>query len=372
MRLILIAFLFALSAQADIVARVLEANGSSFAFDSNGKSKQLSFGARVQDLSEIMVDDAGTLSLLDSSGNIHHLAGGSYVKFFNRMLEVKNGEVWTVVKNHTPALINTVNAVITVRDGQTVVSVDNSDLKTQALSLTGSATLASSIEPQLSIDIPAGHFSFIDNAYEGGLPRTATRVGLRSYQKMKMAFSKVKELDSKGLEKSFGQTASRKIASVAPVRTVRPSAKGKIIYYKSSSRRPASVSKTVSASEYYESVKKKAPKVVAPKLSEAEVRMHGFDFSDEKQQTSAVIKKTLPKEASSKRIVIRPIQPEEVKEKASRVPASVGGGDIVNDINSAFENSLKTKVESNRKHSSEVNQLIDELNSFKKDYSKHY
>ncbi len=360
MRLTLfIALLFTVSAQADIVARVLEANGNSFAFDSQGKSKQLKFGGRIQDLSEIMVDDSGSLSLLDSSGNVHHLAGGAYVKFFNRMLEVKNGQVWTVIKEKRPALINTVNAIVTARSGQVVVSVDNSDLKTQALSLTGSATLASSIEPQLSINIPAGHFSFIDNAYEGGLPRAATRVGLRSYQKMKTAFSKVKELDAKGIERSFGkhEKISRKIASALPVEVERKKhkKKGKVIYLKSASRRPASSEKKVSVSKYYQSVKKSSrPKAAAPKLSKAEVRLHGFDFSSRPKSVT----KELPK--------------KEVGRKAARVPASIAPANIVSDINSAFEKSLKSKVDTNRKHSTEVNQLIDELNSFKKDYSKHY
>lgn len=390
MRLIAVCvFLFASIAQAGIVARVLEAKGNAFEFNNQGKSKKLMFGSKIQDMSDIMVDDSSYLSVLDEQGNVYHLAGGTYAKFYNKMLEIKNGSVWLLSKGSTPALINTVNSIVSANSGQMIVSVDNSDLKTQTLVLTGEAKLASSVEPELSIRIPAGHFSFIDNAYEGGLPRAPTRVGLRSYQTMKMVFSGIKSLEKNNFDKTFmGDVApSRGIASVKPT-----AKKGKVIFFKSgeSSRVPASVEP--SAMDYYKSVTSKVKKKAYPKLGSAQVNLHGFDFKNknaepivEQVRVPASVKeeKKVEKKAEKKseavqvnpiktKIIIKPITEEEVKKKAARVPASVGGSDIISDINSAFEKSLSNKIESNKRHPDEVNQLIDELNSFKRDYSKNY
>ena len=48
--------------------------------------------------------------------------------------------------------------------------------------------LKAGIEPNIIVDVPAGHFSFVKHQYEKGLPRRATRVGLTSYKSIKNIF----------------------------------------------------------------------------------------------------------------------------------------------------------------------------------------
>ncbi|MEX0798149.1 MAG: hypothetical protein WD025_01815 [Bacteriovoracaceae bacterium] len=398
MRLFAICCLFICSNTyaANIVGRVLEIEGNAFAFDSDGRSKQLGFGSRIYDLSEVMVDDSSRVSVIDSSENVHHLSGGTYAKFFNKLLEIKNGHVWTVAKGESPAMINTVNSVVYFNQGQFITSVNNADLKTQVLALTGEPKLASSLEPGLSIVVPAGHFSFIDQDYEQGLPRNPTRVGLNSYQKIKTVFSGVEGLKNESFEKSLLERPSsiakniakrhvskREIASVekAPKR-------GKTIYIKtySGKRKPASVNakssgkspeKKLSAMDYYKEVsqtEKKTKKKTAP--NSARSRYFGFQFEQAKKSSSP--NRAAPTQARAKtqgeegNIVIRTITEAEVQDKAARLPASTAPIDIVDDINSSFEKSLKNKLKNNQRHSNEVNELIDELKSFNQDYSKHY
>ncbi|MCO4754782.1 MAG: hypothetical protein KC478_09875, partial [Bacteriovoracaceae bacterium] len=210
MRLIVLCtLLFSVQIHAKIVARVLDVKGNAFVFNSNGQSQQLQFGSKIYDLSEVMVDDSSYVSVLDSSDHVHHLAGGTYAKFFNNLLEVKNGYVWTRAKGKKHAIINTINSVVRYHSGQFITSVNNSELKTQVLSITASPKLSSSLEPNLAIAIPAGHFSFIDQAYERGLPRTPTRVGLNSYKNIKSVFTDVKSLKNTKFEKTLFAVTSK-------------------------------------------------------------------------------------------------------------------------------------------------------------------
>ncbi|MBC76313.1 MAG: hypothetical protein CME64_09885 [Halobacteriovoraceae bacterium] len=359
--LALFILLFTAQAQAKIIARVLDVGGNSFVFDSRGQSKQLRFGSKIYDMSEVMVDDSSYLTVLDQSDNVHHFSGGSYAKFYNNLLEIKNGYVWTSAKK--PALINTINSVISYSSGQFITSVNSSSLKTQVLSLTASPRLASSLEPNLSISVPAGHFSFIDQSYEKGLPRRPTRVGLNSYKNIKGLFANVKGLENTKFEKTLfsngASSASRKIASVSPrpVEVTPSRKKGKVIFLKTAKRGPASVKKE-SAMDYYKSVLPKPKKKVVKKPKKVKIKYYGFDFS---KKTKRTIKNT--------KVVIQPVKK---KQSVKRVPASAHTRGIINEINSAFEKSLNNKVINNKRHSDEVNQLIDELKSFKKDYSKHY
>lgn len=375
MRLLtLFALLFASHAGSaeKIVARVVGVKGNAFAFEADGSSKRLAFGGRIRDMAEVMVDDGSYVSVLDGEGNEHHLSGGTYAKFYNKLLEIKNGSVWTVVQGRQ-AMVNTVNSVVKGQRGQFIVSVDNGEPKTQVLTVTGQSRLSSALEPRLSIGVPAGHFSFIDRNYESGLPRAPTRVGLKSYKSVKKLFANVKGLEKKDFEKSFfvpsaparERAPKRSVASVAP-----KSKKGRVIYIKTHGKRaPASVQKSSSASamEYYQSLGGESEKGGNKKTSRKKkingprAKIRYFGFSPSKQESAKV-------DAPQARAK------GPAKEKAGkRKPASAGGAQrLVNDINSAFEESLNTKVESNKRHPDEVNQLIDELKSFKRDYSKHY
>ena len=92
--LLLLLLAFSTSTLAKTVARVLEINGNAFVFYGKNDSKKLFYGDKIEDMSELMVDDSSTVTLKDEYGRLFHLAGGTYAKIYNNLLEVKNGNIW--------------------------------------------------------------------------------------------------------------------------------------------------------------------------------------------------------------------------------------------------------------------------------------
>ena len=173
---------------AKIVARVLDVKGNAFSFYGK-KAVTLKYGSKLSDLSEVMVEDGSTLSLVNAKGHIFHVNGGSLVKLFDGIVELKNGHIWVQSNNKQRGLINTSNSVGVFNEGEFIYSFDNISGKTQLLVLTGEVKFSNAIEPELQTNIASGYFSLIDPKYENGIPRGATKVGLQSYKEMKSVFA---------------------------------------------------------------------------------------------------------------------------------------------------------------------------------------
>lgn len=367
---LLISFLLSTTiASAKTVARVADFGGQSFLFLEGGKSKEVQYGDKVPDMSQLMIDDQAYVTLVDENGNIHYLAGGTFVKIYNNMLEVQNGYVWTKAHGEKPSLINTVNSVAKYNKGEFITTVSSIDKKSQLLVLFGQVEFASSTEPELTIPVKSGEFTFIDQDYENGLPRSPTRVGISSYQQVKGVFANISSLKTDRFEKEFLNLSknkrARRIASVDSIpapQSQKNVGKGKVTYvktYKGNKREPQSVN-PMSAYDYYKKVKKNAPK-----KNKAKVNYFGFTFKKPSKVSKTQAKKSVNK----------------VKQLSDRQPASVmptkapNGAPkqaIINDINSVFEKSYKSNLRQNLRHSDEVNELIDELKTFKNNYKKSY
>lgn len=373
--ILLLLLTFSTGALAKAVARVLEINGNAFVFYGKKDSKRLFYGDKIEDMSEIMVDDSSTISIKDEYGRIFHIAGGSYVKVFNNLLELKNGNIWvSSQKGNSHGVITSVNSIAKYTQGNFIYSFDNMNGKSQALVITGDVKFSNSVEPNLSVIIPAGHFSFVDHDSANGLPRGATRVGLTSYKQVKKLFTGLKSLENTNYDKAIF-ASKRSIASV-PADVASGAKKGKLIFVETNGSRDIASTgqKEESAYDYYRSIKKSISKKPQKTRSTAKVRMFGFD---QRSATKSVSKKVQKQAKAMKKIQVAPVKTVVKKVKnvdSNRIPASVEKVQLIHEINAngAFEKSLNKATDENKRHPEEVNDLIDELRSYDQTYDKSY
>lgn len=350
------------------IARVSGIEGNSFVFYGPKNTATLKYGDKVYNYAEIMVEDEGFITLYDDHGHTYHLAGGTHIKFNENKLEVKNGKVWVKsVNSQHPFVMNSVNSSADYKQGQFVFSFSNVDGKTQLLVLEGKVSFSNILEPNLGTEVDAGYFSLIDNDYNQGLPRTATRVGLNSYKQTKQAFYGIEEIENSDFESMLGE-AKRSVASVgSPVDSPMPNTSGKLYFISSAgntslARLPASVGKGgkghIGPADYYKQ-KLKAQKQMrrsanANKDNILQIRF--FGWPDNKLSAGTTVNTVT----------------DAARLEGARTPASIKTEHIVKDLNNAFEKSLKQKIKIDKRHPEEVNQLIDELKSYDQNFSKNY
>ena len=361
---------------AKTIARVIDVKGNSFSFVNGKNAKTLGYGSQLSDLSEVMVEDGATLSVLLTAGEIVHINGGSLVKFFQGNLELKNGHLWVISSNNSLGSVSTSNSIAQYDSGQFIYSYDNISGKTQLLVLSGNVKLSNALEPNVAVDVAAGQFSLIDNSYESGLPRGATKVGLQSYKLIKSLFSNFDSLQKSKIgemiisESPKKKMAKREIASVndqfsssnsstSPSRSMK---KGRVISLKTvtSSRSPASTG----AMDYYKEIKKEEDKLKRPQKTGTDAPIRYFGF-----KPSPVVPETVSQKSMMSRI------PASVPQAVApvRVPASIDAKSLINDLKKTdFENSFDVESKKIKRHSNEVNHLIDELGTYKKDFNKNY
>ena len=243
------------------------------------------------------------------------------------------------------------------------------------------------------MEVPAGHFSFVDNKVSGGMPRGATRVGLTSYTSMKSIFLENERIKMKSFDKAFSVDqvlqSRRSIASVPNsidkqnIFDDKERRRGKIIFFGKSDkmkRFPASVSGPM---KYYESMKNKGKKTENVRVRFFEVdtfsQVPTSSISQERKVQVAKAKMLLEKErlelqrireASVARDIIRAKKSAALLRKLKqRSPSSA---DPYSKKHSEFEKSLRDSEMNNKRHTDERNSLIDELESYSKTYKKRY
>ena len=350
---ILLNFFLFNSSFAGVVGRVLEVKGNAFSF--LGKDiKALKYGEKIENLTELMVEDGAALSVANNAGQVFHIRGGSLVKLYNSMVELKNGNMWVIANEKSQTMFSSPNSVGKFSQGQFIYSFDNISGKSQVLVLTGDVEFANALEPTLKANVSSGQFSIVDPKYENGTPRTPTRVGLKSFTETKMQFTEFKAIQDLDIEKMLWNKSTKKetkrsIASVSK-------SEGKVLYIKTikgSSRSIASVNEKESAMGYYQSLKKSTPKVKKWQGKTVEIRY----FQGSKKSTNNSVQISSKKAPAS----------------SNRTPASVGSAAIIKELRkSDFEKSLDSESKVNTRHAPEVNTLINELNSYKKDLKKEY
>lgn len=365
--LILICFISTSPGYSQVVGRVFEVQGNAFLFKDK-KILPLKYGSKIFDFSEVMVEDGAVISIINSDDHVFHLSGSSLVKFNKGIVELKKGSLWVKSQNKSRGLMSTPNSLGEYSEGEFIYSFDNVRGKTQLLVLTGEVKFSNAITPQLFTRVVSGYFSFVDKAYENGLPRTPTKVGLNSYKRVKGSFSVLKSIQNSTFEKTmWGERETlpkRSIASVNTSDKSKPESstglrRGKITYMTTyaQGRKPASTNG--GAAQYYSDFKKSEAWKYKPLQSkkEATLRYFGRDVKSKK------LKKLEPSSLGKRKRV----------EKSSRAPASIQKMKLIKELSkSNFEKSLSSESLKIKRHDNEVNSLIDELKTYKKDFKKEY
>lgn len=329
-------FLFSSSVFAGSLARITAVKGNVFSL-TNGQTKMLKVGDEVNEGSEIVSEEGAQVSYSDFYDHLFHLSGSGQIALTkDKEFELRRGYIWVQSYNEqSTSMIKTANAAASFRKVELILSFDNSSGRTQVLAVTGNFDFANLLESHLSRKIEAGNFSFVDNDYEQGMPRTPTLIGFNSYKKITTLFDGVKPQDPQAMN-----VVQNKTPIMGP-------------------DVPAGVQREVAneseAVKYFEEKNKKKP---AKKIASAKpgkpresnnIKVYGLE-----SEILETISAPLPAGIKADK----------------RTPASLEAP--VKAVQDEFESSLKQEYQKQTRHSSDVNDLIDQLKSYQSDYKKEY
>ncbi len=211
-------FILLLIASANLyasgVGKIESYKGNVFALV-EGEVTPIRVGDELPDFAELFTEEGGEVVFVDKFEHRYQLAGSGYIVFLNRIVELKRGYLWVDSKQKAEVFsVQTPNAKVSFLEGAGVVSFDDSETRTQILSIRGKFEFFNTLMPDLKQDIFDGHFSFIDSNYEDGAPRHVTPIGKESFLKITSLFSgmenmyktstksALKELETIALEKN--------------------------------------------------------------------------------------------------------------------------------------------------------------------------
>lgn len=347
-------FLFSSALWASPVAVVSSVKDGVFGV-LKGKTRVLRPGDHVENLTEILTEEGGRVSFSDYFDRRYDLAGSGHIQFGDGTLRLRRGYLRVESpQENRPSNIETANAVITHRKGKGIISFDESNKKTQVLSIEGRFSLANSAESFMKTHIEGGYFSFVHRDHDNGRPRIPLPAGPESVEKITSLFIH--------FEPTKGE---RSVASLPLPR----SGKGHETPEKKEHRREV-------ASFYRKKIQS----------------MNGSEFSPNYDRRSQVVVNVFGKASGWQRHTV--VEKKEVfREQTKRMPSSVsssvmssgqsekkpisrGPASIIrktpSEGNDPFEANLKEQYKKQMRHDDEVNSLIDALKSYKSNYSKSY
>lgn len=339
----------------------------------NGKTRTLKVGDELTGMSEVMTTSGANITITDYFDHQFHLSGSSHVKMTGIGMELRRGYLWVQSYGQSPYSIKTANGFANVGYGETIMSFDPASSKTQLLVMRGTHTFGNLMEPDMTLTVEDGHFSFLSNDVENGIPRQSTPVGFSSFKKVTSLFQGVQSMD-KGDWNTDNKTAAAARVETQVARTIASTKQapvpGTVIYVKSvqgGSRVPASASSDVSAYDYYKSKVKKAPWKSNLKKSGVPVKVWG----ETSQRIPASTKSW--KQIKREELPKFPTPPTKV-ETSSRNPASVSDISIrpVEVKTDDFEKGLSNQYKKQMRHSTEVNSLIRDLQNYDQDFKTAY
>jgi len=374
----LLVHFLAWQAQADSsVGIISKLSGNAFE-TINGKTRTLKVGDEITALSEIMTTSGSQLTLTDYFDHQFHLSGSAHVKFNGMGMELRRGYLWvqSYGESQSPYPIKTANGFANIGYGETIMSFDPSSSKTQLLVMKGGHTFGNLMEPDMALRVEEGHFSFLSNDVDNGIPRQSTPVGFSSFKKVTALFNGIQSMD-KGDWSTTKKTAKVETQPVsAPARTIASTKQapvpGTVIYVKSvqgGSRVPASANTPTSAADYFYSVKKK-PYRAKLKKSGVPVRVWGTkSWNRTPASKTKSWKKTKIKREEKPKFPTPPTKTSTVKK--SRTPASISIKPVEVKTDD-FEKGLSKQYKKQMRHSSEVNSLIRDLKNYDQDFKTAY
>lgn len=314
-----------LSAWAKPVAQVTGVSGTVFVVTSEGQTSILKSNQHLDDKSEVMVEEGASITLNDYYDATYHLTGGSHLKFFNKSVQLKKGKAWIQAQNaRHPLALTTANGHVSFWKSEFITTFDHHTSRSQVLVVNGDVEFSNVLDKDMKYTVSAGTFTTVDPEIENGLPRAPTKVGLQS---LNSSLAEFKQLPEEMKEPSV----SRKIASVEE-RTLQK--KGEIIYIRSS-RMPASVADGA-AHKYYKKVVNKNPSRAA-----VPIKIYGTSW-----KASGPLKSRIPASVAT----ITPTMPKILAPQLKNDPA--------------FSESLKKHALEQPKHTKELENLIEDLQSY--------
>lgn len=347
-------FLLALApslVHAALVGKVQSLKGEAFMVF-QGKTSVLQVGSDVEDGSDILVSDEASLTVGDFFDRRHHLSGGTNLTMNDRAVVLKKGALWTQsVGARSTGQITTANMLIQAEQGEWVTTYDSASGRTQLTAISGEVRVASPQEPAFQYAVSAGMFTLADPKADEGYPRSPTKLGYDSLMKTLALFPGQKSRDA-GLAKFQEEKAAktdRKIASVeetpasAPGAVAPKAAKGEITF----------ISTEGAALSYFE--KKIAPHKKLTKRKVAQVKT-GWDAP------VRIIGVT----SHSPKVAAKPA----LAQKSERAPASTRpasapkAAESLDDKSNDFFESYEQYQKAQPKNPSEMQRLIDDLQSY--------
>ena len=400
------------------IAMVSEVKGNAF-IHHLGQTKKVKVGDHIHNFSEIFTEVGSQISFSDYYDHQFHLAGSGHVKLNGKTVELKGGYLWLQSFNREESFaVETANAHVNYMYGESVISFDSYNGKSQLMTISGGWHFSNKFEKYRTAHLQDGQFSFISKDYENGSPRQPTPIGHTSYKRVTALFGGVKTLNQQAsrdfqviaarpapthkktkslppmVKRSRGiashvegdQFPSKVSDSTALIREIDAGGKANVTPSYKPTHKPvaakthykphASGNEKDSFMKYYKyRVSKMKPqkkvsknKVDYSKKSGAKVYVYGGDFGSGTHKEAGDIRIYNKKrfEAANKKVVKAPVK-KVVKERA---PASVVKK--LEAPKNVFESSLRREYKKQTRHTSEVNDLINELQSYDQDYQRSY
>ena len=97
MKLFLVFTLLSSFAFAKTVARVSSIDGAAFYYGATGQVQSLGYADKIAVGSKVMLEDSARVTLKTEDGSVYYLTPGTFAKFYEDGIELKNGKVWVKV-----------------------------------------------------------------------------------------------------------------------------------------------------------------------------------------------------------------------------------------------------------------------------------
>lgn len=323
---------------------VSSVTGTAFA-TTKGKTKELFPGAQIFDSTAIRTEEGAQISVTDYFDHKFHLAGSGHMTFMGRTITLKQGYLWVQSYNDSfDFFVKTANAVASGRKGEMVTSFDNMTGKSQFLSIEGKFNFANLFRKHLSLTLNDGQFSFIDRERNSEAPRTPTPIGFSSFEKITGLFQGIRP----------AKRPQRALASL-PAKPVDGKRK-KIPKKAAMVPKGKKVDLDAMYKEKLEAVAKARRKIRIKKMLSY-------------RRKSGVPIKVFGQKSITSRKMPAPRPPKRKPASRHLTP------DVDTNINlrdDSFERGLINQYKKQKRHSIEVNRLINELKSYDQDYKENY
>ena len=331
---------FSLSAMGRPIGVIKKISGRVFVFD-KGHIVEAQEGQAISDFASVSTEVGSQVSISDYHDRTYHLSGQGNITFMKNLIELKSGYLWVQGKvSSSEVVFKTSNAQVIFSVGEGIISYDATKEKTQVLAMSGYFDIANVERAILSERIQAGNFSFVQSNYENGSPRKSTPVGKSSYMKIVSLFD-----DVEPIEKNLVFGARVTSYKSKPIKVNR----GRTL---ASDSKP--FDNTISSAPVPQGnlIEKELSKLKVTKRKKV-IPTHQVKINIYKPEGNLASKM----ESDMKAVKRAPssISPVEVKVKQDQ-----------------FELDLIEQYRSQKKHDESLNELIDALDSYKRDYNTNY